>query len=279
MNADLAKFDIVRASMEAAKVENDKLVFDYETPEGGKAARSHIAKLRKIKTVVAEIHKEVKADALAIGRECDAKKREYIAYVDDMVAVHNEPLEAIKARKQAVIDAKLAEAKAAEEARQADLERREAEVAAKEAKQRQAERDARIAKEAAEKAAKDAKFKAEQTARRKVEAAERAAKAAEQAARDAEAKANREARELAEKIEREKRQAKAEAMRLLKIETDRMENSTHRKTVEAGAMKYLETIIGDAPHEADARDIAEEIIECIQADMANGEKIDLSINY
>lgn len=172
---ELAVFDEITATLAKYKAENDSLVFAYDTPEGEKQARSHIAKLRKAKTIISDIHKEAKADALAFGRKLDSKKRELTGEVDSMVARHKDPLDAIEAEKQAVIDAEKARLEEEEAKRQAELEAREAAVreaeeriAAEKTRVDRTEREKRIAKEAAE----NARVRAEAEAKAKAESVE-----------------------------------------------------------------------------------------------------------
>jgi len=94
---ELAVFDEVAAIITNYKSENEKLEFDYASKEGAKQAKSHISKLRKVKTKVGEIHKDAKAEALAFGRRLDAKKNEYNGEVDKMIKHHKDPLDAIEA--------------------------------------------------------------------------------------------------------------------------------------------------------------------------------------
>lgn len=201
--SELAIFDEVAATIAKYKAENESLVFDYETPDGEKDARSHIAKLRKVKTVVANIHKEAKAEALAFGRRLDAKKNEYIGEVDGMIAVHKDPLDKIAAEKQAVIDAERKKAEEEEAKRLADIEAREAAV-----------------REAEEKIARE-KNEAERKEREKQIAEEAAEKARLEA--EARAKAEADAKELAEKKLKEAEEA---------TEQRRIANKKHRKQVE-----------------------------------------------
>ena len=176
---ELVVFDEVAATLAKYKAENEKLVFDYADPEGEKQARSHIAKLRKAKTKISDVHKDAKAEALEVCRALDGKKRELIGEVEGMIAVHKEPLDAIEAEKQAVIDAEKARLEAEEEKRLADIEAREAAVReaeekidAEKARVERAEREKRIAEEAAEKA----RIQAEQKAKAEVDAKELAEK-------------------------------------------------------------------------------------------------------
>lgn len=198
---ELVVFDEITATLAKYKAENEKLVFDYADPQGEKDARSHIAKLRKAKTKISDIHRDAKAEALALGRKLDGKKRELIGEVDGMIAVHKEPLDAIEAEKQAVIDAEKKKFEEAEAKKQADLEAREQAVKEKEEKfaREQAEvervaREKRIAEEAAEKA----RVQAEQKAKAEADAKELAEK------RRKEAELAKEQRRIANKKHREK---------------------------------------------------------------------------
>jgi len=203
MTNELAVFDSVAATIAEYKVENEKLVFDYADPDGEKEARSHIAKLRKLNPIIANIHKEAKAEALAFGRRLDAKKNEYTGAVKEMVDFHQVHLDKIAAEKQAVIDAEIAKAREEEEKRLADIEAREQAV-----------------KDAEEKLAKE-KAEAERVEREKKIAEE----AAERARVHAEMKAKNEA-DAKELAERKRIEADAEK------EQKRIANKKHRKEVE-----------------------------------------------
>lgn len=203
MTTELAVFNEVTAIISKAKAENEKLVFVYSDPDGEKAARSHISKLRKVKTKISDVHKEAKAESRAFGLKLDGIKNELTTEVDGMIAVHKEPLDAIEAEKQAVIDAEKIKLEEAETKRQADLEAREAavreaeqKIAMEKAEAERVERETLIAKEAAE----TAKAQAEQKA-----------------------KAEADARELAEKNRIEAEAAK---------EKKRIANKKHRKQIE-----------------------------------------------
>ena len=200
---ELAVFDSVAATIAEYKVENEKLVFAYDTPDGNKEARSHIAKLRKVKTEIANIHKDAKAEALAYGRRLDAKKNEYTGEVDGMIAVHKDPLDAIAAEKQAIIDAEIAKAAAEEEKRLEEIEARE-----------------RAVREAEERIAK-AKAESERVEREKKIAEEAGERARVQA--EMKAKAAADAKELLERVRKDKEEA---------AEQKRIANKKHRKEVE-----------------------------------------------
>lgn len=200
---ELAVFDEVAATIAKWKVKNEKLGFDYETPQGEKDARSHIHKLRKVKVKVGEIHKEAKAGALAYGRRLDAKKNEYNGEVDGMIKFHKDPLDKIAAEKQAIVDAEIKKAEEEEVKRQAELEAREKAV-----------------QEAEEKLAKE-KAEAERIEREKRIAEEAAAKAKVEA--EGKAKAESDAKELAEKKRKEAEE---------KANQRRAANRKHREKIE-----------------------------------------------
>jgi hypothetical protein len=80
--------------------ENDKAVFDYEDPKQNKLARSHIYSLRGYKSAVEKRRKELKADALEYGRKVDGAAKEITAQIEDMIAVHEEPIKRIEQREK-----------------------------------------------------------------------------------------------------------------------------------------------------------------------------------
>ena len=168
---ELIVFNEVAATLAQCKLENEKLVFDYADPDGEHEARSHIAKLRTVKTKISNVHKEAKAESRAFGLRLDGKKIELIGEVDGMIAVHKDPLDAIAAEKQAVIDAEKKRLEREEERRLLDLEARERAVreaedqaAQMKADAERAEREKRIAEEAAETAKVQAEKKAKDEA-------------------------------------------------------------------------------------------------------------------
>jgi len=85
---------------ELAKLEefNHNEVFDYESKDGNKDARSHVAKLRKVKASIERARKEAKADALEYGRKVDAEAKKHSDRIVDMIELHDKPLREIKER-------------------------------------------------------------------------------------------------------------------------------------------------------------------------------------
>lgn len=170
LDIELSVFDPVAKAVEEAKEKNRNLVFDYEDPKGNKDARSYIHDLRRLKAPIAEIHKTAKAEAKRFCDALDAKKRELVGAVEEMIDYHHKPIleiEEREVRKKAEEEARIQAEKEAEEARkQAEMEERERKIREEEEKIRQekekleqAERE-RLLKEQAE-AEAEAKAKAE----------------------------------------------------------------------------------------------------------------------
>ena len=231
---ELTIFYSIEATLVEVKAENKLLVFDYADNQGSKDAKSHIAKLRKVKTRIADVHKTAKADALAFGRRLDARKNELTGEVDSMINVHKEPLDRIEAEKTAIALAKaeaLAKEKAdAEAKKQAELDAREAEIRAKEQEIWEAEDKLRREQEALAQKEREKKIAEDAAENARQKAEEKAAAAA------ALAKAQAKAKELAEKKRKE-----AEALK----EKKRMENTKHRQEVEDKILVALSATILD----------------------------------
>jgi len=130
---ELVAFDELEARIAEYKVKNENLVFNYADPKGEKDARSHIFSLRKVKSHIASIHKELKAEVLAKGKAVDAKKNKLTADVDEMIDFHLTPIKEIEARREAELKAKAEEERLekeriekekAEKARLAEIERK-----------------------------------------------------------------------------------------------------------------------------------------------------------
>jgi hypothetical protein len=249
----LALFEPIQAQMALAKEENDNLVFDYEDPQGNKDARSHIQKLRHVKTEIANVHKTAKAEALAVCRKIDGFKNKLTGEVDAMIAVHNEPIQRIqRAREEAEAEElrKIQEAKERAEAeRIAALERREAAV--REAEEKAAAEKAKKLAEAErvereKQIAEQAKLQAEQEAKRKLEEAERK-RLADIAAVEAKAKAEAEAKEQAQRQQREEENRRLVAEQ--EAEQRRVANIKHRTKIH-DAIEARLTELGLDMHDA-----------------------------
>ncbi len=232
MANEMVKFDEVKVEIAEYQKKNKTLVFPYGSKQGSKDARSHITKLRKVKTKIIEVHKEAKSDILAAGRAIDAKKNEYTGMVDEMIDVHNKPLQEIKDREEAKIQEKIDRQEAE---KKAEDDRKQEEFKAREAKQ--AEREAAFAEKEAEFKAKEAKVNAD---KEKVDRAKREKKIADEAAENAKKHAEAEAERVrlaeAEKVRREADEAAEK-------ECKRVENKKHREAVENGIFDQLLMII------------------------------------
>ncbi len=212
-SSELAVFDEVAAIIAEYKAENEKLVFDYASKEGAKQAKSHIVKLRKVKTKVSEIHKEAKAEALAFGRRLDAKKNEYNGEVDKMVTFHKDPLDAIEAEVIAEATRKAKEYADAEAERIAGIAAREQAVKLREEK---------IAREKAETEEKIRRENEAEADRVILEQQEKIARIE---------KENRSAKEAAKRLEI---QAEAKAKAEADAEEERLADIAAEKAIEAG---------------------------------------------
>ena len=222
---ELVVFDEVAAIIANYKTLNEELTFDYATKEGVKEAKGHIAKLRKVKTKVSEIHKEAKAESRAFGLRLDAKKNEYNGEVDKMITFHKKPLEAIEAKETEEAWARQRERDDAEAKRIAEIEARERAIILAEEK---------IAREKAD---------AEEKIRRENEAeADRVILEQQEKIARIE-KENRSAKEAAKRLEiqaeeKAKAEAEAEEERLADIaaekaiETNRINDEKHREKIE-----------------------------------------------
>lgn len=72
--------------------------FDYETAAGSKAARSYIFQLRKLRARIESQRKDAKSYALAYGKQVDEQAKELASQVDQLIAPHQEAIDAIAQR-------------------------------------------------------------------------------------------------------------------------------------------------------------------------------------
>ena len=235
-SSELAVFDEVAAIIADYKVQNEELAFDYASKEGAKQAKSHIVKLRKVKTKVGEIHKEAKAEALAFGRRLDAKKNEYNGEVDKMIDFHEKPLEAIKAKETEEAWARQRERDDAEAKRIAEIEARERAIILAE------EKIAREKADAEEEIRREKAIEAERVMKEQQEKINRIEEENRRILEEA-AKARAKLQEEADKArieaeEKVKAEAEAEEERLADIaaekaiEANRINDEKHRKKIE-----------------------------------------------
>jgi hypothetical protein len=109
-NIDLTVFDPIAEQIGKLRTAVESKTFDYEDPEQNKAARSLVAKVRRLKAA----HKEAKAQALEVCKVLDSKMREYLAEIDAIIDIHDKPIKEIEEREARI----LAEKKAEEERKQ-----------------------------------------------------------------------------------------------------------------------------------------------------------------
>ena len=221
---------------------NSSLVFDYRDKKGNAAARSHVAKIRRVKAPINEIHKRLKANYKAIVDKMDAERGEALAVVEEMIEHHDQHLrlvaeeEAVEAERkkieQEIIDCwDMAHEMNAMVDKQRELDLQAAEQARIAAEQEAEQRRLQIEKEkkeAAEKAAEEARMAEQGRAARAIEEAkerERLAKEdAERKVREAEERAAREkaeaearAKAAEESKRREEEQAKADLENIKRV--------------------------------------------------------------
>jgi hypothetical protein len=146
----LSVFSPIWTEINEFKQHNAELKFEYRTPSGEKMARSHIAKLRKVKTRIADAHKIAKEEALNVCKVLDGAKRDLLAEIEAMIDVHQAPLNQIEAEVAELAEAEQRKKDEAERIRLADLERREADVRRAEQEKADKERSDRLIQEGIE---------------------------------------------------------------------------------------------------------------------------------
>lgn len=260
---------------------NKTLVFDYRDKKGNAAARSHVAKLRRVKAPLGDIHKRLKAEYLAITTKMDADKKDALSIVDEMIEHHDKELRIVAAEEAAEADRKRAEAEIVscwdlahemnamadqkrELDRQAAEQARIAEEQAEAARQLQIEGDK---KAAADKAAEEARFAERARSAAAIKEAEereqRAKEAAAQAVIDAEAEKQRAAEETERQLQAERDRAERERQ-LAKEAAEREEERKRQEEAEARA------------NEENVAAIHEAIVDAFEAhgfDRSSGEAI------
>lgn len=101
----LACYNQFRAQLANLAAENASLVFNYADEKGAKQARSHIYKLRRTKSAVDDARVAEKKSALEYGRRVDSEAREIVQTIEEMIAVHQTPLDEIENREKARVAA------------------------------------------------------------------------------------------------------------------------------------------------------------------------------
>lgn len=246
----LEVFDPLKAAIAELQQKDESQEFDHTTPDGEKALRSWVRRVRNCKGDIEKVRKATKADALAFGRKVDEMARELTIVPESIIAERMKPLDEIEAKKRADAEAVLEAERLAEEKaeadRVADLERREAIADKKEAEFK--------AKEYAIKADQEAKERAEREKQIAIAAAEKAKKEAEE-------KAERD-QEVAEANARFKKQKEEAA------EKRRVENKKHQESIEDDIYTALLPFVDVGP-----------CASAIVAHMKNGKIPHVTINY
>lgn len=94
----ITAYEEIRARVDALAKDNALKVFKYDDPKENVLARSYVHGLRKMKGDVERARVAAKADAMAYGRRVDSIAKDLEALVDDMIAVHQAPIDAIEAK-------------------------------------------------------------------------------------------------------------------------------------------------------------------------------------
>jgi hypothetical protein len=231
----LTVFDPLKAELAALDEKDSSLVFDHKTPEGEKNLRSYVRKLRGYKGDIGRIKDDAKREAITFGRKIQAIHNELIDGVQKIIDSRMKPLdeieEAKRAEAEAIVEAERLANEKAEADRIAEIERREAEVAAG------------LAKIKAAKDAEDAKWA---EAERKLHEKKIADDAADKATKDAENKARVEAAQVEsdrlEEIENEKAVARMDA----EVERKRVADKAHREKIQKDTYRFLCGILSQA---------------------------------
>lgn len=103
-NKPLAVYDPFRAQLTELGEHNKTLVFDYASPSGNKEARSHIYKLRQVKSALDKARKAEKESSLEYGRRVDSEAKAIVDQIEGMIEVHQKPLDEIEAREKARVE-------------------------------------------------------------------------------------------------------------------------------------------------------------------------------
>lgn len=111
MEATTNTYDEIKPEIAKARADNAAAEFDYLTPAGDKAARSHVFRLRALKGAVEKRRKEAKADVLERGRAIDGEAKALAASLDTMIEPHAEAIkkaESAEAERVARLEDRLA---------------------------------------------------------------------------------------------------------------------------------------------------------------------------
>lgn len=88
------------AQLAKLESDNEAIVFDYESRQGNKEARSHINTLRLTKGALERTRKSAKEDSLRIGRAVDSEAKEINTRIEAMITVHQVKIDEIEQREK-----------------------------------------------------------------------------------------------------------------------------------------------------------------------------------
>jgi hypothetical protein len=91
----LTEYEALEARIELAQQHDATLTFDYRAPRDNKAARSHLAQLRKLKAEIDRRRKDAGEYHLLAKRSIDASAKELEERVIDLIAPHKAALDAL----------------------------------------------------------------------------------------------------------------------------------------------------------------------------------------
>lgn len=224
----LAVFDPIKAVSVDLEKKDAAQEFDHTTPEGEKALRSWVHRVRGHKGDIERVRVATKAVAVEFGRKVDDLARELTITPQRIIDARMKPLDEIEDAKrkaaEAIVEAERVAAEKAEAERIADLKRREAQVAEKEAKIKAAEESANVETAKAEQAERE-KHIAESAAQTAREEAEETARVEREATR--------------ELIRKNAEIAQANKERDAEVERRRTADESHRKKIHAEIEKAL----------------------------------------
>ncbi|MBM5817682.1 MAG: DUF1351 domain-containing protein [Cyanobacteria bacterium K_Offshore_surface_m2_239] len=96
----LSAFESLSEQIALAAQEAEGLTFDYSEKEGNKAARSHVAGLRKLSGAIERARKEAKAVHLERGRNVDEAAKALAKQVAALIEPHDNAIKAIEEAEQ-----------------------------------------------------------------------------------------------------------------------------------------------------------------------------------
>ena len=240
----LAVFDPIKAVSADLEKKDAAQEFDHATPEGEKALRSWVHRVRLHKGAIEKVRVATKAVALDFGHKVDDLARELTLSPQKIIAARMKPLDDIEDAKrkaaEAIVEAERVETERVETERLADLKRREDEVARKEAEQKAAEDAANTEQREAERVEREKGIAEAATAIAEAKAetdrqyeAGRAEKKARQEAQRIKDEAAKIAADLVADEARIKAEALAKQEREAKIEAKRVADVAHREEIHA----------------------------------------------